>query len=128
MADFLHQLGDRFSTLFGRVAVNSAANPSLWLCSISIVCFGLSAFVGDTFLRWALFGVGILPIVNAIVTIQRFLWKNPAYLRSEEHQLRQAIMERLGDDSYEVNMVEALLRKPPLVEAPPAIEHRPDDK
>ncbi|HEX3881124.1 MAG TPA: hypothetical protein VHW66_00555 [Stellaceae bacterium] len=128
MDNFLDQLGGRSSTLFGKVSVNSAANPALWLCAVSVVCFSACAVVSDPLLRWALFGIGVLPVLNAIVTLQRFLWKSPNYLRSEDHQLRQAILERLGDDSYEVSMVEALLSKPPLVKAPPAIEHRPDEQ
>ena len=66
------RLGNRFSALFvGRVTVNSAAKLSLWLCSVTVVCFSLAAFVQDSVLRWALFAVGLLPVINAIVTIQR---------------------------------------------------------
>jgi hypothetical protein len=126
--DDLQQLGGRISTLFGKVAVSSAANPSLWLCVVSLVCFPACAVVADPFLKWALFAIGVLPVVNAIVTIQRFLWKHPMYLRSEAFQLRQAIMERLGDDSYEVSMVDALLSKSPLIKAPPEIEDRTDER
>src|SRR5258707_9627390 len=85
--------------LFGQVTVNSAANPSLWLCIISIICFTLAYCTNDSSFRWGLFAIGVLPVINALITQQRFLWKEPRYLRSEDHHLRSQLIERIGDES-----------------------------
>jgi hypothetical protein len=113
--------------LFGRITVNSAANASLWLCVISLVCFVLAYLSNEAAFRWALFAIGVLPIANALVTQQRFLWKEPRYLRSEDHHLRSQLVERLGDETNQLEIVQALLNPPPTTKPPPAIEHKPDE-
>jgi len=49
--------------LFGRITVNSAANASLWLCVVSLVCFVLAYLTNDVTFRWALLGFGALPVI-----------------------------------------------------------------
>jgi hypothetical protein len=110
--DRLQYLLGRFRAIFGRITVNSAANPSLWLCVVSLLCFSLAYLTNDGVFRWGLFGIGALPAINALVTIQRFLWTEPRYLRSEDHHLRSQLAERLGDESNQLEVAQVLLNPP----------------
>jgi len=127
MEPSLQSILERFRTLFGRVTVNSAANPSLWLCLVSLLCFILAYLVEDQGFRWALFGVGVLPVVNALITIQRFLWTEPRYLRSEDHHLRSQLAERLGDESNQLEVAQVLLNPPQTTKPPPGLRRAPDE-
>jgi hypothetical protein len=118
----------RFRAVFGQITVSSAANPSLWLCVVSLLCFPLAYLANDTALRWGLFAVGLLPILNALVTIQRFLWTDPRYLRSEDHHLRSQLAERLGDESNQLEVAQVLLNPPQTVKSPPRIEHHTNER
>ena len=121
-------LVSRFRAVFGQVKVNSAANPSLWLCVVSLLCFVLAYLANDQFLRWGLFVIGVLPVLNALVTIQRFLWTEPRYLRSEDHHLRSQLAERLGDEPNQLEVAQVLLNPPQTMKPPSEIEHKPDDR
>jgi hypothetical protein len=118
----------RFRAVFGQITVNSAANPSLWLCVVSLVCFVLAYFSNDQVFRWGLFAIGTLPVLNALVTIQRFLWSEPRYLRSEDHHLRSQLAERLGDESNPLEVAHVLLNPPQTIRLPHGIEHKPHDQ
>ena len=121
-------LVSRFREIFGQITVNSAANPSLWLCVVSLLCFVLAYLTNDQVLRWGFFAIGALPVLNALTTIQRFLWTEPRYLRSEDHHLRSQLAERLGDESNQLEVVQVLLNPPQTTKPPPEIEHRTDDR
>jgi hypothetical protein len=123
----LQSVLERFRTLFGRITVNSAANPSLWLCVVSLVCFILAGLANDPVFRWGLFGIGALPVINALITIQRFLWTEPRYLRSEDHHLRSQLAERLGDESNQLEVVQVLLNPPQPIKPPPSPRQSPDE-
>ena len=83
--------------LAGQVTVNSAVNPSLWLCVViplplfylSSRSFGISAV--------AYFLVGLIPIILFSFSYIYLLFKNPEYLRSEDYQMRMNSIRLLGD-------------------------------
>jgi hypothetical protein len=118
----------RFLAIFGQITVKSAANPSLWLCFVSILCFVLAYFTNDVPFRWGLFAVGVLPIVNALVTMQRFLWTEPRYLRAEDYHLRSQLAEKLGDETNQLEVARVLLDPPQTRRHPPEIEHKTDGR
>lgn len=117
----------RFRAFFGQIIVKSAANPSLWLCIVTILCFILAYLTSDTGLRWGLFAIGVLPVVNALVTIQRFLWKDPGNLRSEAYHLRAQLMERMGDESNQLDVAQILLNPPRTIPPPSSPDEKSDE-
>ncbi len=82
----------------------------------------------DALFRWGLFAIGVLPIVNALVTMQRFLWTEPRYLRPEDYHLRSQLAEKLGDETNQLEVARVLLNPPETHRSPPVIEHKTDEK
>jgi hypothetical protein len=126
MTDLFGALTSRAQALLSRIRLRSAANPSLWLAGLSVPIFYLSHISNDPTLRLGFFIVGAAVVLNAVLTLQRLLWINPDYLRSEEHHIRKMIVERLGDDTTQPEMVSLLLHEP-KIKAPLLLEDKQDE-
>jgi hypothetical protein len=68
-----------------------------------------------------------MPVINALITIQRFLWTEPRYLRSEDHHLRSQLAERLGDESNQLEVAQVLLNPPQRIKPPTGPRQPPDE-
>jgi hypothetical protein len=70
--------------------IGTAMNPALWLVGIvSPLAFLLSVFAGESWLRPALFVVGVVPLALAVIAYFLLLFRDPDRLQSEEYRLRQ---------------------------------------
>ena len=70
--------------------VSTAMNPLLWLVGlVSPLALLLSLLAADTWLRPAMFAVGVMPPLLAIIAYFVFLFRDPDRLQSEEYRLRQ---------------------------------------
>jgi len=87
ISDFVRAATSRVETV--RV-VSTAMNPILWLVGIvSPLALALSVLAGDTWLRPAMFAVGVTPAISALAAYFLFLFRDPDRLESEEFRLRQ---------------------------------------
>lgn len=93
MKYFIKQL----NSLASQVSVESALNPMLWLCVISIFPFCMSFYVELIIIKIVFILVGVIPWFTAIGGFIYLLIKNPAFLRSERYQL---IAQLLGDKDH----------------------------
>ena len=105
----------------GRLVVQSALNPLLWLCAIvSIPCFILAFLAGeDRGLMWALFAMGGIPIVVACGLAVKFGISSPEKLQSEDFQLRQRSLQMLqgADDRTIIDTDAVVAIANPMLEA-----------
>lgn len=86
------------NSLARRISVKSAVNACLWMCLfISLPLFYLAYKTDSNDLRIVFLLVAIIPVVIFAVSFIYFMFKNPDYLRSEEHQFKMESLKLLGD-------------------------------
>lgn len=91
------------ASLVHRVTVRSVVNAPLWVCAVvAVPCFVL-AHLSDGWLSVAFFVAGILPVLTFVGAYAYFAVKNPAYLRSEDYQLKAESLRLLGDRDNPLN-------------------------
>ena len=83
----------------GIVRIRNVLNPILWLCAVTTPsCFLFAYILGsDAILRYALAGLGSLPVGVGLFSYIYFMLRAPNRLQSEEFVLRQqelTIIER----------------------------------
>lgn len=83
----------------GIVRVRNVLNPLLWLCAVTTPTSLVFAYLlgDDAVLRYALVGLGSLPVAVGLAAYVYFMFKDPNRLQSEEFVLRQqelTIIER----------------------------------
>jgi len=70
--------------------VGTAMNPALWLVGlVTPLALLLSFLAGDSWLRPAMFFVGVAPPGLAMIAYFLFLFRDPDRLQSEEYRIRQ---------------------------------------
>ena len=98
----LPDLRGLITAAIGRIRLHSGLNPTLWLAGlIAIPAFLLSLFTNVMWLSVVLVSLGGIVIVNAIIAFWYVLLRAPALLRSEDHQIRRAAIEMLGEKGAE---------------------------
>ncbi len=84
----------------GLVVTRSVLNPLLWLVAVVTPVSLVTAVVAEGVLRFLLFLLAILPVMAVLGAYAYFAKSAPGRLQSEEYQLKQHVLENLGDDEY----------------------------
>lgn len=94
----------RAAGFLGKVNVNSALNPLLWLTGIFLLFFFVVLFHKLEF--WIVVTLLIflfLILVTVLGSFIYFMLKKPDYLRSESYQIQKINMESLGEKNKEIS-------------------------
>lgn len=76
-----------------KVRQNSALNPVLWLCGITILPGLLGAYRLSGPLQYVFAGLAVLPVLMACGSFLYFMLTDPDRLQSEEYQIRHETLE-----------------------------------
>jgi len=96
----LDRLLSRLHLLSGLVITRSVLNPLLWLVAVVAPVSVVAAVATTGALRYLLLALAVVPVVAVLVAYGYFAKTAPGRLQSEEYQLKQHVLENLGDDEY----------------------------